>query len=122
MKKYTGKSEFDVGASGGGTGSGGSGATRMGNVVKDRRYYADQLEKARELSKKADEKSSYKRPTAVRDTALDKEIGRRSLGGNRGRATGRAPMLDEYKKGGKVKCMSKGGGCELRGKTKGRMI
>lgn len=26
------------------------------------------------------------------------------------------------KAGGKVKCMSKGGGCEVRGKTKGRMI
>ena len=32
-------------------------------------------------------------------------------------ATGR-PM----KKGGKVKCMAKGGGCETRGKTKGKMI
>lgn len=27
-----------------------------------------------------------------------------------------------YKKGGKVKCMARGGGCEVRGKTKGRMV
>jgi hypothetical protein len=26
------------------------------------------------------------------------------------------------KKGGKIKCMARGGGCEVRGKTKGRMI
>lgn len=25
-------------------------------------------------------------------------------------------------KGGKVKCMARGGGCEVRGKTKGRMV
>ena len=25
-------------------------------------------------------------------------------------------------KGGKVKCMAKGGGCEVRGKTKGRFV
>ena len=27
-----------------------------------------------------------------------------------------------YKKGGGVKCMARGGGCEVRGKTKGRMV
>ena len=27
-----------------------------------------------------------------------------------------------YKAGGKVKCMARGGGCEVRGKTKGRMV
>lgn len=27
-----------------------------------------------------------------------------------------------FKKGGKVKCMARGGGCEVRGKTKGRMV
>jgi hypothetical protein len=27
-----------------------------------------------------------------------------------------------YKKGGKVKCMARGGGCEVRGKTRGRMV
>jgi hypothetical protein len=26
------------------------------------------------------------------------------------------------KKGGKVKCMARGGGCEVRGKTKGKMV
>jgi hypothetical protein len=27
-----------------------------------------------------------------------------------------------FKKGGKVKCMARGGGCEVRGKTKGKMV
>ena len=27
-----------------------------------------------------------------------------------------------YKKGGKVKCMARGGGCEVRGKTRGKMV
>ena len=27
-----------------------------------------------------------------------------------------------YKKGGGVKCMARGGGCEVRGKTRGRMV
>jgi hypothetical protein len=27
-----------------------------------------------------------------------------------------------FKKGGAVKCMSKGGGCEVRGKTRGRIV
>lgn len=34
-------------------------------------------------------------------------------------APGGTPAM---KKGGKVKCMSRGGGCEVRGKTKGRFV
>jgi hypothetical protein len=39
-----------------------------------------------------------------------------------------AKFNDDYKKGGKVKakakpkCMARGGGCEVRGKTKGRFV
>jgi hypothetical protein len=39
-----------------------------------------------------------------------------------GEAYDKANVNKGYKQGGKVKCMSKGGGCEVRGKTKGRMI
>ena len=34
----------------------------------------------------------------------------------------KATNYSGYKKGGKVKCMARGGGCEVRGKTKGRMV
>lgn len=128
MAKYDGKNQIDVGAGGGGMGSGAGNISsgRMGTVVKDRQYYADQLAKAKELSKQADKKTFEKSggipPAPKRNIAKDMEIGSRSLGGNKGRATSRAPMLDEYKKGGKVKSYAKGGGCEIKGKTKGRMV
>ena len=36
--------------------------------------------------------------------------------------TSRTRSAPKYKTGGKVKCMARGGGCEVRGKTKGRMV
>jgi malate synthase len=39
-----------------------------------------------------------------------------------GKAYDKANVNTGLKKGGKVKKYAKGGGCELRGKTKGRMV
>lgn len=39
-----------------------------------------------------------------------------------GEAYDKANVNKGYKKGGKVSCMARGGGCEVRGKTKGRMV
>ncbi len=121
MAKYTGKSQFEMGVSGGGTGGVGGGGSRgsMASRADARREIADtnnpkgKRMSDRELYQKG---MGTKQEREAQNTEAAKKLASRISGGE---------SLDDifkFKKGGSVKKYAKGGGCELRGKTKGRMV
>lgn len=68
----------------------------------------------KDMGNKAGKGKKYAMGGAPTATGLERAA---AMSGRAMPAAGRA-----MKKGGKVKCMAKGGGCEVRGKTKGKMI
>ena len=64
-----------------------------------------EFEKQKEMYDAAKQKEAEDKDYSALDTI--KRVGKKALG---------------LKKGGKVKCMARGGGCEVRGKTKGRFV
>lgn len=74
--------------------------------------------------KAGNDKFTYNGKSYTTETAEEKAKNKPMPTGN----MGKREMFEEgetgpsYKKGGKVTCMSRGGGCEVRGKTKGRIV
>ncbi len=129
-------------------GSSGSGNVPSGGTSRMSRLdYADSLERARKLSKKADDEmlakekaAGIQREAKMRDTAEDKRVAKLTQKGNSGSVTPKREDsdnvysrrhsskisdaierrdLDFMKKGGKVSSASKrADGCALRGKTR----
>jgi hypothetical protein len=56
------------------------------------------------------------------DVKMDKKMAKKAVGMHEKQLHGgKKSNLEALKKGGKVKCMAKGGGIEVRGKTRGKM-
>jgi hypothetical protein len=56
------------------------------------------------------------------DMKMDKKMAKKAVGMHEKQLHGgKKSNLAALKKGGKVKCMAKGGGIEVRGKTRGKM-
>ena len=84
-------------------------------MAKDNEYVKTMSE-ARAKDPKAYDKKKEMYDAAVKKEAEDKEYSPLDALKNMGK------KIIGKKKGGKVKSYAKGGGCELRGKTKGRMV
>lgn len=83
--------------------------------------FGDAFKEARKAGK---DKFTYNGKSYTTETAEEKAKNKPMPTGN----IGKREMFEEgetgpsYKKGGKVKKYARGGGCEVRGKTKGRMV
>jgi len=84
-------------------------------MAKDNEYVKTMTE-TRAKDPKAYDKKKEMYDAAVKKEAEDKEYSPLDALKNMGK------KIIGKKKGGKVKSYAKGGGCELRGKTKGRMV
>ena len=70
-----------------------------------RKQNPQEFEKEKEMYDAAKQKEAEDKDYSALDAL--KRMGKKAVG---------------MKKGGKVKCMARGGGCEVRGKTKGRFV
>jgi uncharacterized protein YaiL (DUF2058 family) len=127
-RKYIGKSQMDMGVGGGGSGGMGGGSKpsgRMGNAKKaavrakvDAKDAAAEARRQRRLEKLTEKR--HAKNSELEEANTPEGIAYRKQLYDMGITTSDFDL--GFKKGGKVKCMARGGGCEVRGKTKGRMV
>ena len=73
---------------------------------------------------KADKGKSFRKGGIMKhaDMKMDKKMAKKAVGMHEAQLHGgKKSDMSKLKKGGKVKCMAKGGGIEVRGKTRGKM-